>query len=82
MIIEAVYMAYFTVEFIVRLITCPSKKDFLRRSMNWIDLLAIVPYFVTVTLKWYGVTEEAIAENHLSDEEHAGKGVTFINKIL
>ena len=81
-IIEAVYMAYFTVEFIIRLITCPSKRDFLRRSMNWIDLLAIVPYFVTVTLKWYGVTEAAIAEDHLSDEEHAGKGVTFINKIL
>jgi len=71
-IIEAVYMAYFTVEFIIRLIACPSKRDFLRRSMNWIDLLAIVPYFVTVTLKWYGVTEAAIAEDHLSEEEHAG----------
>ena len=81
-IIEAVYMAYFTVEFIIRLITCPSKRDFLRRSMNWIDLLAIVPYFVTVTLKWYGVTEAAIAEDHLSEEEHAGKGVTFINMLL
>ena len=81
-IIEAVYMAYFTVEFIIRLITCPSKRDFLRRSMNWIDLLAIVPYFVTVTLKWYGVTEAAIAEDTLSEEEHAGKGVTFINKLL
>ena len=82
MIIEAVYMAYFTVEFIIRLITCPSKRDFLRRSMNWIDLLAIVPYFVTVTLKWYGVTEAAIAEDTLSEEEHAGKGVTFINMLL
>ena len=81
-IIEAIYMAYFTVEFIIRLITCPSKRDFLRRSMNWIDLLAIVPYFVTVTLKWYGVTEEAIAEDTLSEEEHAGKGVTFINMLL
>jgi len=28
------------------------------------------------------VTEAAIAEDHLSEEEHAGKGVTFINMLL
>ena len=76
-IIEAIYMAYFTVEFLVRLVTCPNKKTFLRRSMNWIDLLAIVPYFITVALNYYGVTEEAMVEDGLDEGEHAGKGVTF-----
>merc|ERR1719270_1722487 len=28
--------------------------------MNWIDLLAIVPYFFTVALNSYGVTEEGV----------------------
>lgn len=60
-VIEAIYMAWFTIEFLVRMVCCPSKMLFLKKSMNWIDLLAIVPYFVTVTLNSYGVTEEALA---------------------
>ena len=38
-IIEAVYMAWFTLEFIIRVICCPSKMSFFMKSMNWIDLL-------------------------------------------
>ena len=60
MIIEAIYMAYFTFEFLIRLISCPSKFDFLKNTMNWIDLLAIVPYFFTLALNSYGLTEEGV----------------------
>ena len=59
-IIEAIYMAYFTVEFLARLICCPCKATFFRKPMNWIDLLAIIPYFVTVGLNTYGVSEGEI----------------------
>ena len=60
MIIEAIYMAYFTFEFLIRLISCPSKFDFLKTTMNWIDLLAIVPYFFTLGLNSYGLSEEGV----------------------
>lgn len=76
-IIEAIYMAYFTVEFIIRFATCPNKTHFFKCSMNWIDLLAIIPYFVTVALNSYGVTEEALATGLVHDEEHVGEGVAF-----
>ena len=75
-VIEAIYMAWFTIEFLVRMVCCPSKMMFLKKSMNWIDLLAIVPYFVTVTLNSYGVTEEALAV--VSAGEDAGTGVEFL----
>ena len=75
-VIEAIYMAWFTIEFLVRMVCCPSKMLFLKKSMNWIDLLAIVPYFVTVTLNSYGVTEEALAV--VSAGEEAGTGVEFL----
>jgi len=68
-IVEGIYMAYFTVEFLVRLITCPCKTNFLRSSMNWIDLLAIVPYFVTIALNTYGVTEEEVVQEELQAVE-------------
>ena len=76
-IIEAIYMAYFTVEFIIRFATCPSKTNFFKCSMNWIDLLAIIPYFVTVTLNSYGVNEEALSPGVSHDDEHVGQGVAF-----
>jgi len=76
-VIEAIYMAYFTIEFLVRMVCCPSKKMFVKKSMNWIDLLAIVPYFVTVTLNSYGVTEEALAVVS-AGEEAGGTGVEFL----
>ena len=72
MIIEAIYMAYFTFEFIIRLISCPSKFDFLKNTMNWIDLLAIVPYFFTVALNSYGVTEDLVEVAGLEAGEPAG----------
>ena len=40
-IIEAVYMIFFTIEFLVRVVCCPSKQEFMKKSMNWIDLLGI-----------------------------------------
>ena len=72
MIIEAIYMAYFTFEFMIRLISCPSKFDFLKNTMNWIDLLAIVPYFFTVALNSYGVTEDLAEVAGLEAGEPAG----------
>merc|ERR1712223_1584052 len=68
-IVEGIYMAYFTLEFLVRLITCPCKTDFLKKLMNWIDLLAIVPYFVTIALNTYGVTEEEVVQEELQAVE-------------
>ena len=49
-IIEMVYMSWFTIEFCVRLISCPDKVKFFKKLMNWIDLLAIIPYFVTIII--------------------------------
>ena len=38
-IVEAIYMVWFTMEFIIRATCCPSKITFAKKGMNWIDLL-------------------------------------------
>ena len=73
-IIEGIYMAYFTVEFLIRIITCPSKPTFFKKPMNWIDLLAIVPYFVTLALNTYGVTEEELENGDIAATEDVPTG--------
>eukprot|EP00095_Tigriopus_kingsejongensis_P001282 maker-scaffold359_size197282-snap-gene-0.26 protein:Tk01282 transcript:maker-scaffold359_size197282-snap-gene-0.26-mRNA-1 annotation:"voltage-gated potassium" len=49
-LLEAIYMSWFTFEFVIRLLSCPSKIKFLKSFMNIIDLLAILPYFVSIAL--------------------------------
>ncbi|KAL2103791.1 hypothetical protein ACEWY4_000659 [Coilia grayii] len=46
--VETVCIVWFSFELIVRFIVCPSKKEFFNNIMNVIDLISIVPYFVTL----------------------------------
>ncbi|CAF1465883.1 unnamed protein product [Adineta ricciae] len=49
-IIQSVCVFYFTIEFLLRLISTPSYYRFVLSIYNWIDLAAIVPYFVFLGL--------------------------------
>eukprot|EP00058_Branchiostoma_floridae_P020733 XP_002606223.1 hypothetical protein BRAFLDRAFT_130979 [Branchiostoma floridae] len=48
--IETVCVAWFTLEVVLRFVACPSKKDYFRSVLNVFDILAIVPYFITVSV--------------------------------
>ena len=47
-IIETVCVAWFTIEFILRAISCPHKFAFVKNIMNIFDVMAILPYFITL----------------------------------
>lgn len=49
-ILNTICVIYFSLELLLRFTVCPSKKDFCKHWMNWVDLFAVVPYFVTLTL--------------------------------
>ncbi|XP_078703571.1 potassium voltage-gated channel subfamily A member 1-like [Branchiostoma floridae x Branchiostoma belcheri] len=48
--IETVCVAWFTLEVVLRFVACPRKKDYFRSVLNVFDVLAIVPYFITVSV--------------------------------
>ena len=50
-IVEAVCVAWFTIEFIARLVSCPNKIRFFKKAMNWIDFGAILPFYLALAFK-------------------------------
>ncbi|XP_076468919.1 potassium voltage-gated channel subfamily A member 7-like isoform X2 [Babylonia areolata] len=49
---ETCCIAYFVIELALRLIVSPSKLVFFRAAINWIDLIAIAPYFVLLIINF------------------------------
>ena len=44
--LEGICVAWFTLELSIRFIVCPSRLKFIKDIMNWIDFLAIIPFFI------------------------------------
>ncbi|XP_063328918.1 potassium voltage-gated channel subfamily A member 10 [Pelmatolapia mariae] len=47
-IVETICIIWFCFEVGVRFVVCPSKSDFFNNIMNIIDIVSIIPYFVTL----------------------------------
>ncbi|XP_055915570.1 potassium voltage-gated channel protein Shaker isoform X2 [Eupeodes corollae] len=47
-LIETICIVWFTFELSVRFFACPNKLNFCRDVMNVIDIIAIIPYFITL----------------------------------
>ncbi len=43
--LDYICIAYFTLEFFVRVAFCPDKLQFFKAVLNWVDLLSILPFY-------------------------------------
>ncbi|XP_053706180.1 potassium voltage-gated channel subfamily A member 10 [Synchiropus splendidus] len=62
-LIETACIGWFFFELFVRFLVCPSKKEFFHNIMNVIDLISIIPYFVTVITEMITTPEESSGQN-------------------
>ena len=59
-VIEILCITWFTLEYVVRLISSPQKLVFIRTFLNIIDLVAILPYYITLPMNEARVTSLAV----------------------
>ncbi|XP_078506610.1 voltage-gated potassium channel regulatory subunit KCNG1 [Lissotriton helveticus] len=69
-IVESVCVAWFSLEFSLRFIQAPSKFAFLRRPLNLIDIVAILPYYITL-----------IVDNTSAGKKKSGTGNIYLDKV-
>ena len=49
--IEAAYVAWFTFEYIMRVISAPRRVKFIKSALGLVDFLAILPFYITIMLE-------------------------------
>ena len=51
-ILETLSVFWFTLEYLLRLLSCPAKLEFLRDSLNFLDVAAVLPFYVPLCISW------------------------------
>lgn len=58
--VEGVCVVWFTFEFLVRIVCCPNKVFFIRNTLNIIDFVAILPFYLEMGLR--GLSSKAASD--------------------
>ncbi|CAG6021909.1 unnamed protein product [Menidia menidia] len=69
-IVETVCVAWFSLEFTLRFIQDSSKLTFLRKPLNLIDVVAILPYYITL-----------MVDSTSTGEKRLGSGSSYLDKV-
>ncbi|XP_054476109.1 shaker-related potassium channel tsha2-like [Anoplopoma fimbria] len=72
--VETLCIVWFSFEFTMRFLSCPSKAAFFKNIMNLIDVVAIAPYFITLGLD--------LAEHQGSSQQAASLAILRVIRLV
>ncbi|XP_038142216.1 potassium voltage-gated channel subfamily A member 10 [Cyprinodon tularosa] len=61
--VETACIGWFAFELCIRFLVCPSKSEFFHNLMNMIDIISIIPYFVTLITELATTHQESSGQN-------------------
>lgn len=79
--VEIFTIIFFTFEYLIRLCTTPDLKVFLRGSLNFVDLVAILPYYVQIVFETMTGVENADSRQDLKAMAHVSK-LSHVLKVV
>ena len=50
-VVDQTVVIFFTLEYLIRLTVCPRKVKFVKNAMNMVDLLAVLPFYVSLVIE-------------------------------
>lgn len=79
--VEIITIVFFTLEYLIRLITTPNIKVFLKSGLNFVDMVAVVPYFIQIVFEVFSDTEDLNAREELRTMAQVSK-VSHVLKVV
>uniref|UniRef100_UPI003AAD8A2A potassium voltage-gated channel subfamily V member 2 n=1 Tax=Centroberyx gerrardi TaxID=166262 RepID=UPI003AAD8A2A len=77
--VEVASILFFTMEYFLRLVTTANIKHFVKSSLNFVDLVAVMPYFIQIVFEMFFVdSEDASAQEDLKTMARVSK----VSKVL
>lgn len=72
--VETLCIVWFSFEFLMRFLSCPNKASFFKTLMNTIDIVAIIPYFITLGLE--------LAEHQGNSQQAASLAILRVIRLV
>lgn len=63
--VEIITIVFFTFEYLIRLLTTPNITMFLKSGLNFVDMVAVMPYFVQIIFEAFSDSENVNAQEDL-----------------
>ncbi|XP_070976390.1 potassium voltage-gated channel subfamily V member 2-like [Oncorhynchus clarkii lewisi] len=76
--VEIVSIVFFTFEYFLRLLTTCDIKHFVKSGLNFVDLLAVMPYFIQIIFEIFTDVDDAGAQEDLKTMARVSK----VSKVL
>ncbi|XP_071752436.2 potassium voltage-gated channel subfamily V member 2 [Centroberyx gerrardi] len=77
--VEVASILFFTMEYFLRLVTTANIKHFVKSSLNFVDLVAVMPYFIQIVFEMFFVdSEDVSAQEDLKTMARVSK----VSKVL
>uniref|UniRef100_A0A3Q1GEU0 Potassium voltage-gated channel subfamily V member 2-like n=1 Tax=Acanthochromis polyacanthus TaxID=80966 RepID=A0A3Q1GEU0_9TELE len=79
--VEIITIVFFTFEYLIRLITTPNIRVFLKSGLNFVDMLSVTPYFVQIVFEAMSDAEDLNAQEDLKAMARFSK-VSHVLKVV